>query len=147
MSEREEEKEFVVRDRRRFTEEGEERSSSEAPPAGAARTAEEAIRGGPKGPDPEKEPTPVGAPPPDPRIDFTTFAFSLGSSALMHLGETPHPETGEAVQPNLELAKETIDLLAMLEEKTKGNLTQEEARFLSALLYDLRLRFIEAAKR
>lgn len=158
MADREDEKDFVVRDRRRFTETGEERagadetSSSEdrhaagPPPAGAARTAQDAILGGPKGPNPEEEPTPIGAPPPQREIDFTTFVFSLGSSALMHLGDTPHPETGESLK-DLELAKETIDLLAMLEQKTKGNLSDEEARFLGALLYDLRVRFIEATRK
>ncbi|HWV39890.1 MAG TPA: DUF1844 domain-containing protein [Vulgatibacter sp.] len=146
MSDREEEKGFVVTDRRRFTETGEARPEADAPPAGAASAARDAIEGGPKGPDPEVEPPPPGAARPPGRIDFTTFVFSLGSSALMHLGDAPHPETGEPAR-NLELARETIDLLAMLQEKTKGNLTPEEDRFLGALLYDLRVRFIEAAKK
>jgi Domain of unknown function (DUF1844) len=76
-------------------------------------------------------------------IDFYTFVLSLGSSAFVHLGDTPHPETGEAVPPDLPLAKQTIDILAMLAEKTKGNLTDEEARFLENLLADLRLRFVQ----
>jgi len=146
MSDREEEKGFVVHDRRRFTEEGEVREDAEVPPAGAASAAHDAIRGGPTGPNPEVEPAPHGAAAPPGPIDFTTFVFSLGSSALMHLGDAPHPETGESMK-NLELAKETIDLLAMLQAKTKGNLTPEEDRFLGALLYDLRLRFVDAAKR
>lgn len=145
MSDREEEKGFVVHDRRRFTESGEARQDVDVPPAGAASAAHDAIRGGPTGPNPEVEPAPRGATAPPGPIDFTTFVFSLGSSALMHLGEAPHPETGESMK-NLELAKETIDLLAMLQAKTKGNLTPEEDRFLGALLYDLRLRFVDAAK-
>lgn len=144
MAEHEEEKGFVVRDRRRFTETGEPRNAEGPPPPGAARTAEEAIRGGPKGPDPEVEP-PEARPGRRP-IDFTTFVFSLGSAALMHLGDAPHPETGE-IRRDLEQARETIDLLALLQEKTRGNLTPEEERFLGALLYNLRLRFIEASKR
>ncbi len=76
-------------------------------------------------------------------IDFYTFVLSLGSSAFVHLGDTPHPETGEAVPPNLPLAKQTIDILAMLAEKTKGNLPAEEARFLENLLTDLRFRFVQ----
>lgn len=76
-------------------------------------------------------------------IDFYTFVLSLGSSAFVHLGDAPHPETGEAVKPNLPLAKQTIDILAMLAEKTKGNLTDEEARFLENLLTDLRFRFVQ----
>jgi len=74
-------------------------------------------------------------------IDFYTFVLSLGSSAFVHLGDAPHPETQEAAA-NLLLAKQTIDILGMLQEKTKGNLTPEEDRFLLALLSDLRLRYV-----
>ncbi len=84
------------------------------------------------------------APHPGP-VDFGTFVLSLGSSALVHLGEIQHPETSEAKE-NLSLARQTIDLLAMLEEKTKGNLTPEETRFLRDLLADLRLKFVEKSR-
>jgi hypothetical protein len=77
-----------------------------------------------------------------PAIDFYTFVLSLGSSAFVHLGDAPHPETGEAQKPDLPLAKQTIDLLDMLREKTRGNLTAEEERFLESLLADLRLRYV-----
>lgn len=77
------------------------------------------------------------------QIDFYTFVLSLGSSAFVHLGDAPNPETGEATRPNLALAKQTIDILAMLAEKTKGNLTQEEERFMENLLTDLRFRFVQ----
>lgn len=179
-------KPFKVQDRRRFTETGEVRQES-APeqggpkepdgpaPHGAAAAADDALRGGPKGPAPDAGSASgpgsasgsgagagAGAPTSGatgtaagtpgaattqarPPIDFTTFVFSLGSSALMLLGEAPNPETGESMK-NLPLAKETIDLLSMLQDKTKGNLTQEEQRFLDSLLYDLRLRFVEASK-
>lgn len=80
------------------------------------------------------------------RIDFYTFIFSLGSSAFIHLGDAPHPESGQPVAPDLALAQQTIDLLAMLKEKTKGNLTAEEEQFLDHLLLDLRLRFVEKSK-
>jgi hypothetical protein len=76
-------------------------------------------------------------------IDFYTFVFSLGSSAIVHLGDAPHPETGAPAPPDLFLAKQTIDILAMLRDKTKGNLTPEEEKFLEALLMDLRMRFVE----
>ena len=76
-------------------------------------------------------------------IDFYTFVLSLASSAFVHLGDAPNPETGQATPPNLPLAKQAIDILAMLEEKTKGNLTEEEARFLENLLTDLRFRFVQ----
>ncbi|MFO7155462.1 MAG: DUF1844 domain-containing protein [Pseudomonadota bacterium] len=78
-------------------------------------------------------------------MDFLTFVFSLGSSALVHLGDAPNPETGK-LEKNLVLARETIDVLSMLQEKTKGNLTPEEERFLGSLLYDLRLRYVEAVR-
>jgi hypothetical protein len=80
-------------------------------------------------------------PVPTPTIDFYTFCLSLGSSAFVHLGDAPHPESGEPTQ-NLVLAKQTIDILGMLQEKTKGNLTTEEERFLENLLLDLRLRYV-----
>ncbi len=76
-----------------------------------------------------------------PSIDFYTFCLSLGSSAFVHLGDAPHPETGQSVA-DLLLAKQTIDILDMLQEKTRGNLTQEEARFLENLLLDLKLRYV-----
>jgi len=78
-------------------------------------------------------------------VDFGTFVLSLASSALVHLGEIQHPETPEAKE-NMLLARQTIDLLAMLEEKTRGNLTGEETRFLSDLLADLRLKFVERSR-
>ncbi len=78
---------------------------------------------------------------PPPPIDFYTFCLSLGSSAFVHLGDAPHPESGEAA-PNLVLAKQTIDILGMLQEKTKGNLTPEEDKLLENLLRDLRLRYV-----
>jgi hypothetical protein len=79
-------------------------------------------------------------------IDFYTFVLSLGSSAFVHLGDAPHPETGAPAEPDLLLAKQAIDILAMLQEKTKGNLTPEEEKFLETLLTDLRIRFVEKSK-
>jgi hypothetical protein len=76
------------------------------------------------------------------RIDFYTFILSLGSSAFVHLGDAPHPDTGAPAEPNLPLAHQAIDILAMLREKTHGNLTPEEDRFMENLLTDLRLRFV-----
>ncbi len=76
-------------------------------------------------------------------IDFYTFVLSLASSAFVHLGDAPHPETGEPVPPDFPLAQQTIDILAMLRDKTKGNLTAEEEHFIENLLTDLRLRFVQ----
>jgi hypothetical protein len=81
-----------------------------------------------------------------PSIDFPTFVLSLSHSALMHLGEAPHPDDGR-VERNLPLAKQNIDLLGLLEEKTKGNLTGDEERLLSQVLFDVRMRYLELAKK
>ena len=75
-------------------------------------------------------------------VSFETFVLSLGANALVHLGEAPHPETG-ALAKLLPLARQTIDILGILADKTVGNLTDHEARVLQATLYDLRMRFIE----
>ena len=80
-----------------------------------------------------------------PEMNFGTFIFSLSSSALYHLGELPDPETNEPVQ-DLPLAKQTIDILGMLKEKTKGNLENDEERMLEGMLYDLRMRYVAAVK-
>lgn len=79
-------------------------------------------------------------------ISFSTFIIGLASTALIHLGEAPNPETGR-VERNLTLARESLDLLSMLHDKTRGNLTDEEARLFTHLLTDLRLRYVEASKR
>ena len=81
-----------------------------------------------------------------PGIDFSTFVLSLGTSALYHLGAvTPEGEERSA-ELNLPLARQTIDTLSMLEEKTRGNLDAEEAKLLESLLYELRMRFVEAGR-
>ncbi len=80
-----------------------------------------------------------------PTIDFATFVLSLSHSVLMHLGEAPDPDTNE-VEANLPLAKQNIDILGLLEEKTKGNLTGDEERLLAQVLFDLRMRFVERSK-
>jgi hypothetical protein len=77
-----------------------------------------------------------------PEIDFTTFLISLGSSAFVHLGDAPHPES-QKVEADLVLAKQTIDILGLLQAKTRGNLTPEEDKLLENLLLDLRLRYVQ----
>lgn len=83
---------------------------------------------------------------PSAQIDFVTFVMSLASSAFVHMGDAPHPETG-ATAEHLALAKQTIDILGMLEAKTKGNLGEDEAKFLENLLADLRIRYVEKTTR
>jgi len=94
-----------------------------------------------------------------PEIDFATFVLSLASNALVHLGELPEPdgEGGEDVADsddvgntpraqNLALARQTIEILAMLEQKTRGNLDAAETNLLGSVLYDLRMKFVDAAR-
>ena len=78
-----------------------------------------------------------------PGIDFSTFLLSLSTSALYHMGVVLHPESGEAADPNPMLARQTIDTLEMLHEKTRGNLDDEEKKLFEGLLYELRMRFVE----
>ena len=80
-----------------------------------------------------------------PKADFPTFTLSLASSAAVHLGDAPDPETGKQAK-NLALAKHTIDILAMLEEKTRNNLSEDEARLLSGLLFELRMAYVAKTK-
>jgi hypothetical protein len=80
-----------------------------------------------------------------PDIDFSTFLISLSTSAMMHLGQQVVPEGQAAV--NLPLAKQTIDILGMLQQKTAGNLTAEEASLFEEMLYNLRLHYVEVSKR
>jgi uncharacterized protein DUF1844 len=87
----------------------------------------------------DASPSPAGP------ITFTSFLWGMASSAFIHLGDAPNPETGK-VQKDLTLARQSLDLLAMLREKTRGNLTDEEERIFDRLLTDLRLRFVEAAR-
>lgn len=79
-------------------------------------------------------------------LDFSTFLLSISHSALVNLGAAPHPETNQ-LKADLALAKQDIDLLGLLDDKTKGNLTGDEERLLTQMLFDLRMRFVEATKK
>lgn len=79
-------------------------------------------------------------------VDFATFILSLSSSAAYHLGLVPHPEK-ESSCLNLPMARQTIDILSILQEKTKGNLSEEEERLLSEILYNLRMAFVRESKK
>ena len=79
-----------------------------------------------------------------PEVTFTAFVMSLNTSALFHLGEISDPTTGEK-NLDLNLVKHTIDTLQLLEEKTKGNLTDDEQDLLKNALYDLKMRYVAKA--
>jgi hypothetical protein len=77
-----------------------------------------------------------------PAIDFSTFIMSLNASALVSLGVLSDPIAGQTAR-NLAIGKQTIDIIAMLEEKTKGNLTPDEAKLIKGVLYDLRITYVK----
>ena len=144
----EEEKDFVVKDRRIFSEESGEAEAedekSQSPPSETedARTSTSGEQA-PKPEDAESSPNDTTeAQPPLPEINFATFVVSLNASALLHLGVIEDPTTGQKSK-NLPMAKQTIDILSMLEQKTAGNLTDEEQNLLKNILYDLRLMYVK----
>ncbi|HOJ70904.1 MAG TPA: DUF1844 domain-containing protein [Syntrophorhabdaceae bacterium] len=82
----------------------------------------------------------------DETLNFSTFILSLSTSVLVNLGELPDPISNEK-KVDLTMAKHSIDVIEMLKEKTKGNLTEEEDRLISNILYELMIKYVEAAKR
>jgi hypothetical protein len=137
---------FTITDRRSFTDDGQLRpqpapgpaAEAEATtPAGeeAAASAETTAAGDDRAAKGRRLPP----------VDFTTFVLSIGSSALINLGEAADP-AGGASHKDLPMAKHTIDILSMLEDKTRGNLSGHEAQLLENLLFDLRLRYVSATK-
>ena len=135
MDEEKEEKGFIIKDRRAFS--GENMEQTEA--AEIKQPSE----------DKEEAQTPDEAAATEepieesqlPEINFATFIFSLNSSALVHLGMIEDPATQKNVK-SLPLAKQTIDILGMLEEKTQGNLSTDEENLLKNILHDLRLMYV-----
>jgi hypothetical protein len=81
-----------------------------------------------------------------PQVSFVAFIFSLASNAAVHFGDLPDPVTNERRAPDLNAAAQLIDIIAMLEEKTRGNLSAEERQMLDQVLFELRMRFVEAKK-
>ena len=81
-----------------------------------------------------------------PPLTFDAFIFSLMHTTAVHLGDAADPHTGQMAQPNLEAAQHMIDILGILDEKTRGNLSIEERQLLEQGLYELRMRFVEVKK-
>ncbi|MCK5419191.1 MAG: DUF1844 domain-containing protein [Desulfobacterales bacterium] len=137
--ENEEKKDFVVKDRRIFAEgklDAEEKEAKETPPVDQEKEAETN--------ETSEEPTAETQEPPlqFPEINFPTFVASLNASALLHLGAIEDPSSGKK-DKNLPMAKQTIDILNMLQEKTSGNLSKEEEDMLKNVLYDLRIMYVK----
>lgn len=121
---------FSVRDRR-----------SAASEDGAYQPEQKADTASPKGSGADRQ-NGYGDPGPA-ELDFSTFVISLATSAQVGMGTVPHPETNQAAQ-NLPAAKQMIDILALLQEKTKGNLTDDESSLLEQVLYTLRVHYVRA---
>ncbi len=131
----EDKKGFSVKDRRLFSE---EKPAGEAPDTEAPDTGQ---KGEPQAP-PQKPPLAAEqAAAQLPEVDFSSFIFSLTSATLVHLGIIEDPASGQKAK-NLPLAKQTIDILGLLERKTRGNLSSDEEAMLRSILYDLRMIYI-----
>lgn len=138
MGEDEKEKGFTVRDKRHFGEgkPEEAKEAKEKKGGGEATETEQPREQREREPEGQEE-TPL------PEINFSNFIFSLSTSALIQLGEMPDPVSNESSK-NLPMAKQTIDILGMLQEKSKGNLTSDEETLVQNILYDLRMRYVKA---
>jgi hypothetical protein len=130
---------FEVKDRRVGALSEEEKAKEESSKAPA--TADRGKRAGEK--HESRKPAQEAAPLPE--ITFPAFLLSLNTSALIHMGLIPVPGS-EQVEKSLPLAKQTIDLLDLIKEKTKGNLAQEEQDLLDNLLFDLKMKYVELSK-
>lgn len=126
----EEEKGFKISDRRIFSEEGKKEEKK------ADEKTEERVDQPEKSQDKQQE---------EPKIDFSSFVLSLASAVLIHLGEVPDPLSNKK-EADLGMAKQTIDVLNILEEKTRGNLTDDEKKIFENILADLRMRYVNALK-
>ncbi|HOD35919.1 MAG TPA: DUF1844 domain-containing protein [Syntrophales bacterium] len=133
MEDEKKDKGFTVKDKRRFDESGETKKGADGAQPEPA---------GPSGPAEDPGQTGATAPQELPEIDFSTFVFSLSTSALFHFGDFPDPVTKSA-EKNLPAAKQTIDILGLLKEKTRGNLASEEELLLDNLLFELRMRYVK----
>jgi len=132
-----EEKPFVVRDKRSSAQPAEEpdRQTEKAMEEASADSSKPAESG--DSPDKPKN---------QPPINFSTFVLSLSSSAAMSLGGYQDPVSGH-IPKNLEIAKQSIDILGIIQEKTRGNLTEDEEKLLDSALYELRMRYVEEAEK
>lgn len=138
--EAEAEKGFKVEDRRRFSDSGDERPGADVAETPAGAPAAEEAQPPPQTHDDDKLGHASEA-----QITFSSFAFGLASQALMSLGLAPDPASGVAHKDLVE-ARGLIDILSMLEEKTRGNLDEDEARMMEEMLYELRMQFVRVTR-
>jgi len=131
MAEEKKDPGFVVKDKRFSTEDASSQTKSEPPDA--AKTKEK---------DPKPHETVSDQEPEYPPVNFANFVLSLSTSALYHFGDFPDPDSGQS-RKNLAAAKQTIDILDMLRDKTKGNLDESEHQLIEGVLYELKMRFVK----
>jgi hypothetical protein len=132
MEEKKKDSGFVVKDKRLFGESAEDQPRQE--PQSAAAEEKKQKQETQQQPDQEKD---------YPAVNFTNFILSLSTSALFHFGDIPDSEDGSASQKNLPAAKQIIDILDMLNEKTKGNLDDNEKNLIQGVLYELKMRYVK----
>lgn len=143
MTENNEDKGFAVKDRRIFTDEGDVKPETMKEEEEKPSLEKEAVKQEAAGKEEQRvEETVREEAAPLPEINFATFLLSLHTSVLFHFGDFQDPETGEATR-NLPAAKQTIDILSMLKERTTGNLDGDEQSLLDGILYELRMRYIK----
>jgi hypothetical protein len=138
MEEEKKEKGFVIKDRRHFDESGSVRKEEEL----KAEETKPEIKTGETNIQPEEAEVPETEDGPLPEINFTSFIFSLSTTAMYHFGDFPDPTT-KIGQRNLPAAKQTIDILSILKTKTEGNLDEDEKQLLDKMLYELRMRYVK----
>jgi hypothetical protein len=93
----------------------------------------------------EASPPRRGGKPELPEMTFSALVLSLSASAMVHLGEAA-PEAQDAPEANLALARQTIDILELLERKTRGNLDADESRVLASVLHELRMKYVARSR-
>ena len=142
MTEGKKEESFTVSDKRRFVVDDSGGVKSEGDVG--AEQKKEAPGTSEFSREKQKDKFSEGAPLPD--IDFSTFIFSLSSSAILHLGLMENPYT-KTIDKNLPLAKQTIDIISLLKDKTKGNLSDEEENLITHLLTELRFKYVNEVKK
>jgi hypothetical protein len=131
---------FTVQDRRRFSPETGEARENAPEQAAAAPDASAKVQSE------EQTQARAAAEEPLPEINFSAFVISLSTQALMHLGEIANPISGK-VEIDVPVAKQMIDIIVMLQDKTRGNLNASEDRLLEDILFDLRMKYVEAVKK
>lgn len=129
---------FKFTDKRRFGKDGEIKDAEKGPETTPKEAPEGAPQEGSAG-DEETQKIPIG------EISFSNFIVSLSSVALMNLGEFPDPGT-QKIEKNIRMAKYHIDLLEVLQQKTKGNLDKDEEELFENILYHLRMKYVQAMK-